>query len=125
MVTAASEYEAQRSFEEMMDLWSNGKYEELWESGTDSSKARIWREDFVTIMNRSPRVPDVGWMRERSISVTMKSPSSALVRAEIGFIIDGQDTQETRVFQLFREGEEWRISLDEFVNLARPLEYGY
>jgi hypothetical protein len=122
---AETEYDVQQKFEEMMDLWSNQKYEELWEGGTEASRESISQEDFVTVMKRSHRIPDVGWLREREISVSMKNPSSATVKARIGFIINGQDTPETRLFQLVKEDEEWKILLTELVGLAKPLEYGY
>jgi hypothetical protein len=124
-VAADVAYDGERRFEEALELWSEGRYEDLWECGTDSSKALISREDFVWTMKQSPRMPDVGWMREKSLTTTVKKPTRVIVQAEIRFIVNGQDKLETRVFQLIYEDDEWRIDLSEFVQLARPLVYGY
>jgi hypothetical protein len=118
-------YDAERRFQEVLSLWSDGRYEDLWECGTDSSKAGVSREDFVWTMKRSPRMPDVGWLREKSVTATVKKPTRVSIQAEINFIINGEDRLETRVFQMTYEDDEWRILLSEFVRLARPLEYGY
>ncbi len=124
-VMADVEYDAESRLEEVMNLWSEGRYEELWDCGTNGTKAGVSREDFVWLMKRSPRVPDVGWMREKSITAVSVKPTRVLLQAEIGFIINGQDKRETRVFQMVYEDDEWRIMLDEFAGLARPLVYGY
>lgn len=124
-VMADVAYDAERRFNEALELWSEGRYEDLWDCGTDSSKSEVSREDFAWTMGRSPRMPDVGWLREKSVTATVKKPTRVSIQAEINFIINGEDRLETRVFQLTHEDDEWRITLSEFVRLARPLEYGY
>ena len=108
-----------------MDLWGQGRFEDLWEKGSNASKMTLSEEDFIGLMKRSPRTPDVGWMREKYVTSIAKDGSHILIQARIGFLINGNDKTETRVFRMVKEDGEWRIMLGEIINLAKPLEYGY
>src|SRR5689334_458815 len=76
------EQEVLRDFEQILDLWRDGRYAELYER---TSGGREGKERFAKRLAAAPRKPACCWEKLQQARVTLKSDRAATVRAKLGF----------------------------------------
>jgi hypothetical protein len=113
---ATSEQEVLRDLETILDLWRDGKYDDLFErtaGGKDS------RELFTRKLVSAPRRPACCWEKMQDTQVSLKGEQVAMVRARLGFegSIPGTVFVTKRI-KLNKEGGLWTISQSELFSLA-------
>ena len=107
---------AEREFGEILDLWHDGKYEELFDR-TDGS-GNVTREDFAVRLAKAPYHPACCWEKLRDVRVVMKSDDSARIRASVGLEGPGRSFTSTRDYRLVREDGVWRIAMKDVMAMA-------
>ena len=113
---ATSEQEVQRDFEQILDLWRDGRYDDLYERTTGSKDSK---ELFAKKLASAPRKPACCWEKIQEAHVSLKGKRAALLRARLGFEGSIPGTQfVTKGIQLKKEGEVWTISHSELFSLA-------
>jgi hypothetical protein len=111
-----TEQEVLRDFEKILDLWRDGKYNDLFErTGT----GRESREHFAKKLESAPRKPACCWEKMQEARVSVKSEREAMVRARLGFegSIPGTD-YVTKAIKMKKEDGVWLISQSDLFNLA-------
>ena len=108
--------EAQRGVEETLDLWRDGRFEELY-NRTLVSGAKT-KEQFVRALAAAPLRPVCCWDKIRDVRVSLKGDSAATVRATLGFEGGGQTEYKTRPFKLVKEDGVWRMQQKDILSLA-------
>lgn len=108
--------EALRGFEEILDLWRDGRYAELYDRTVSGGK--VTRESFAERLSSAPRRPACCWEKMQEAKVTLRGDSAAVVRARLGFEGGGATEFKTRSFKLVKEDEVWRISQSDLISLA-------
>lgn len=110
------EAEVLRDFETILDLWRDGRYDELYlhiYNGKDSE------EKFTARLSSAPRKPACCWEKIQEARVTMKSANSAVVHARLGFEASTPGTEfVTKGINLKKESSGWSISQSELYSLA-------
>lgn len=115
-----SDEEASRSvkasFEQILDLWRDGRYDDLYERTQRSGKTA--KEDFGRKLESGTYRPACCWQKMQDVSVHIENNAFAVVRAKIGLEANGETTYKTRSYKLVREGDVWRISQSDLFSLA-------
>ena len=110
--------EAQRGFGEILDLWHEGRYAELYERTTTGGRSS--KEQFVRKLSAASRKPACCWEKMQEVKISVKNDSTVSVRAKLGFEGDTAGTDfTTRAFKLIKEEDGvWRISQTDILSLA-------
>ena len=108
--------EARKGFEQILDLWRDGKYGELFERTTGSGKET--REHFAARLADAPMKPACCWEKMQDVTVSAKHADAVTVRARIG-LEGGMATEyKTRSFKLVKEEGVWKVSRSDILALS-------
>ncbi|WP_136524672.1 hypothetical protein [Geomonas ferrireducens] len=103
-------------FETILDLWRDGKYEDLYQRTTGGKDSK---EKFTAKLSSAPRKPACCWEKIQEPRVTMKSAHSAVVHARLGFEASTPGTEfVTKGINLKKEPSGWSISQSDLYSLA-------
>jgi hypothetical protein len=108
--------EAVRGFEEILDLWRAGDYGELYNRTLISGKDT--RESFSKRMATAPLKPSCCWEKMQEVAVSVRSPTSVVIRAKLGLDAPGEMAYKTKSFKLNLEDGKWRIARSEILSIA-------
>jgi hypothetical protein len=107
---------ARADFETILDLWRDGRYDDLYERTQRSGKTA--KEDFSLKLGNATYKPACCWQKMQEVSVHIENNDFATVRAKIGLEGSGEIKFKTRSYKLVREGNVWRISQSDIFSLA-------
>lgn len=114
--TTTGQAEVLGDFERILDLWRDGRYEELYlhiYNGKDS------KEKFVAKLSSAPRKPACCWEKIQEPRVSMKNANTAVVHAKLGFEASTPGTEfVTKGINLKRGYSGWSISQSDLYSLA-------
>ena len=114
--SAASEQEVLSQFEQILDLWRAGRYDDLYQRTTGG---RDSKETFAKKLAAAPRKPACCWEKIQEARVSLKDERKALVQARLGFEGSLPGTQfVTKGVNLKKEDGVWAISQSEIFSLA-------
>jgi hypothetical protein len=108
--------DAVQGFEEILDLWRDGNFKELYHRTLISGKDT--RESFTRRMATSDLKPSCCWEKMQEVAVSIKSPASVVIRAKLGLDAPGEMEYKTKSFKLNKEDGIWRISRSDILSLA-------
>ena len=108
--------EAERGFGEILDLWHNSRYDDLYEKTLSSG--RQTRKGFAGRLAGAPYKPACCWRMVQDVKVTVKNDANVVVHAKIGLDGVGEPGYVTRSFKLRKEEGVWRISRADIFSLA-------
>jgi hypothetical protein len=111
------ESDAVHTFQSIVSLWKDGKFERLYDYGYLNNQKALSKEDFTRRMKNKFYQLALSWETIRDIDAEVISPRRVYVRAKIGFKDKrGGDTKfKNESFEMVFEGDEWRISLFEII----------
>ncbi len=109
--------EAQQGFTQILELWRDGKYAELYErtiaSGSQSKEA------FIKKLAVSLRRPSCCWEQLQEVRVTVKDDSTVILRAKVGMELVGSAIDfRTRPFKLVKEEGVWKATMADILSLT-------
>jgi hypothetical protein len=107
---------AARGFEEILDLWRDGRYDELYQRTLLSGKDT--KESFSKRLAAAPLKPSCCWEKLQEVAVRVKTPTSVVVSARLGLDAPGGLEYKTKGFKLFLEDGKWRIARADLLALA-------
>ena len=108
--------EARKGFEQILDLWRDGKYGELYDRTTGSGKES--RERFAARLADAPLKPACCWEKMQDVTVSAKHADAVTVRARIGLEGGMGSEYKTRSFKLVREEGVWKVSRADILALS-------
>lgn len=108
--------EAVRGFETILDLWRDGRFDELYQRTLISGKDT--KESFHKRMATAPLKPSCCWEKMQEVSVRVKSPTSVVISARLGLDAPGALEYKTKSFKLFLEDGQWRIARADILAIA-------
>lgn len=108
--------EAVKGFEQILDLWRDGNFGELYKRTLISGKDT--KESFVKRMAATQLKPSCCWEKLQDVSASVKSPSSVVIKARLGLDGPGEMVYKTKAFKLYKEDGQWRIARAEIISLA-------
>ena len=113
----SSEQEVLRDFEQILDLWRDGRYGDLFER---TANGKAGKEMFAKKLASAPLKPACCWEKMQDAQVSLKSDRAALVRARLGFEGGVSGTEfVTKGINLKKEGGLWTITQSELFSLAK------
>lgn len=107
----------ERTVSETLDLWRDGHYERLYERL--ASHGKVSREQFMDLLRSTSTKPACCFQKVQHFRLLDEKRSSARVYARIG--LEGSPTHSdasTREFKLKLEGGEWRMQMNDILQLA-------
>lgn len=107
---------AKSAFEEILDLWRAGSYDELYNRTRTGDKTP--KEDFAARLESASQKPACCWQKLQDVSVHVESDDIALIRAKVGLEGSSGVKFKTRSFRLVRERDQWRIAQSDLFSLA-------
>jgi hypothetical protein len=109
--------EIQRDFETNLDLWRDGRYEELYErTYAEGSRSR---EAFIRRMTAAGRKPACCWEKLQEATVSKGPGKKATLHARIGLEVRfGATEYSTRSFRMKRENGVWKPAMSDILSLA-------
>jgi len=109
---------AEETLKEIIDLWKNNKFEELYEYGSRTSKVSLSKEKFVDGMRKKYWGLASSWETIRDIESDVRSSTSVYVKAKIGFKpkAGGDSKFVTETFTMILEGGKWRTGLSKILS---------
>jgi hypothetical protein len=107
---------ARSAFEEILDLWRAGRYDELHKLTQISGK--VAKEDFASRLENAGNKPACCWQKMQDVSVQIENDDIAIIRAKVGLEGNGEIKYKTRSYRLVRDGGHWRISQSDIFALA-------
>lgn len=108
--------EAVKAFEEILDLWRAGDYDQLYDKTTVSGKDT--KESFRKKMEASRLKPSCCWEKMQDVAVSIKSNSSVVIRAKLGLDAAGEMEYKTKSYKMTNEFGQWRLARAEILSLA-------
>jgi len=108
--------EARKGFEQILDLWRDGKYGELYDRTTGSGKET--RERFVARLADAPLKPACCWEKMQDVTVSAGQVDAVTIRARIGLEGGMETGYRTRSFKLLKEDGVWKVSLSDILALS-------
>jgi len=101
------------SFQDILSLWKDRKYDALYDCGDRKSRSSMAREDFGKRMRKNSSELASSWEKVRDIEVEVKSATVAYVTARIGYRPKhGGDTRtRTQTYEMRLENGTWRVNL--------------
>lgn len=109
--------EARRGFEEILDLWRDGRQEELYRRTIASGKHSL--QSFVGKLASCDHRPACCWEKMQDVTITVKDAGKVIVHAKIGMEgHNGSTIYVTKKFKLEKEDGCWRISQADILALA-------
>jgi hypothetical protein len=108
--------EARRGFEQILDLWRDGKYEELYDRTTGSCKES--REHFAARLADAPLKPACCWEKMQDVTVSARHADAVTVRARIGLEGGTGSEYRTRSFMLVKDEGIWKVSRSDILALS-------
>jgi len=104
-------------FQTIVSLWKSGKYDEIYEYGTNASKTTIGKEDFVRRMGKKTYGLSSSWETITDMKLEVNSPTLAYVTTKIGFKPKqgGNTFFKTGTYQMVLENKTWRINLSKIL----------
>ena len=117
------ESEVTDTFNTIISLWKEGKFEALYEYGTLSSKTNLAKENFVSRMGNKTWGLAPSWetIRDIDIKVDMKHPTFVYASARIGYKpkIAGDTIFRTETYRFMLEHGTWRIDLSKILKAVQ------
>jgi hypothetical protein len=108
--------EARKGFEQILDLWRDGKYGELYDRTTGSGKES--RERFADRLADAPLKPACCWEKMQDVTVIARHADTVTIRARIGLEGGMGSEYRTRSFRLVREDGVWKASRSDILELS-------
>ncbi len=109
--------EAQQGFVQILELWRDGKYAELYERTISSGSQS--KEAFIKKLAASPRRPSCCWEQLQEVRVTVKDDSTVILRGKVGMELAGSAMDfRTRPFKLVKEEGVWKAAIADILSLA-------
>ncbi len=108
--------EAVRGFEEILNLWRDGNFDELYNRTLISGKDT--KESFAKRLSTARLKPSCCWEKMQEVGVSVRTPSSVVVRAKLGLDAPGEMEYKTKAFKLSKEDGVWRIARSDILALA-------
>ncbi|WP_298434038.1 hypothetical protein [Geobacter sp.] len=114
---AALLQEARYGFEEILDLWRDGRYDRLY----DRTTGDIERGRFVEQLLYASRIPACCWEKLRDVTVSWAGEGKVSLTATLGMEVEGVGTRfVTRSFLLVRDRGVWKVPAGDILSLAEP-----
>lgn len=112
---------AEEALREVISLWKDGKYEELYEYGYRTNQVSLSKENFIRRMKNRSWELSTTWETIRDVEADVVSPRSVYVRARLGFRRKtGDETRfVTETFQMTMEGDRWRTGLYKIISCPK------
>jgi len=107
----------EQSMSETLDLWRDGRYEQLFDRLTRRGKTS--RESFVKKMTDTKMRPACCWQKMENFKVLNEKRTEATVYVKVG-LEGGQPGGEssTREFKLTHESGVWKMQLSDIFSIA-------
>lgn len=112
---------AREALKEVISLWKDGKYEELYEYGYRTNQVSLSKENFIRRMKNKSWELSTAWEAVRDVEADVVSPRSVYVRAKLGFRKKTGDETKfvTETFQMTMEGDRWRTGLYKIISCPK------
>jgi hypothetical protein len=107
---------ARQGFEQILDLWRDGKFGELYERTISSGKET--KEHFVARLAGAPLKPACCWEKMQDVRVSARKENAVTLRAKVGLEGGGGTEYKTRSFKLVKEDGVWKISQSDIFALS-------
>ena len=109
--------EIRRDFEAALDLWRDGRYEELYTRTYASG--RVSRESVLQRLAAAGRRPACCWKKLQEVEITAGTGNTATLQARIGLENRfGAIEHSTRSFHLVRQDGLWKPAMADILSLA-------
>jgi hypothetical protein len=108
--------EAESAFGEILDLWHEKRYDDLYERTLQTGK--LTRKAFAGRLAKARHHPACCWQKLQEVRVSVKNDDNVVIRAKIGLEGPGDTEYRTGTFKLRRVGGVWRASRSELLSLA-------
>jgi hypothetical protein len=116
---------ARASFMEIVALWKDEKYGDLYEFGTLRSQQRLSKEDFEKRMRKAKKRLECCWATVQDVKGLYKSSTEVNIKAKMGYRLAGSSNPhrkaspevsenasfEHETFYLIYQNGRWRINL--------------
>jgi hypothetical protein len=121
--------EAVHSLDKITESWEEGRYDELYDRGTKDFRASMMPEQFSVLMRTATRSPECCFKRFQEAKGQFNDLNHIEVTVTIGYrysmnaISRGPSApvlpqQERESFSLVREGDRWRLDLNQVLDRA-------
>jgi hypothetical protein len=112
-----TELAIRKDFETNLDLWRDGRYEELYER-TYSTGSRS-RNTFIQRLTAAQRKPACCWEKLQEVTVSRESGRKVILHARIGLEDRfGKTEYNTRSFSMKQENGIWKPAMSDILSLA-------
>jgi hypothetical protein len=108
--------EAQRDFELTLDIWREGRFEELYYRSQGGKESR---ESLVRRLSDAGHRPACCWEKLQEVQVTVKGEALAFLHGTVGLEGEGAGTvYRTKSFRLTKEDGVWKVQRADLLSLA-------
>ncbi len=107
--------EAERGLGEILDLWREGRFDELYDRTLAGKQTK---ESFIGRLAVAPFRPACCWEKMQEVRVSLKNDDSASIRARVGLEGATGTVFRTRYFKLSKDDGVWRISQADLLSLS-------
>ena len=107
----------EQAMSETLDLWREGRYEQLFERL--SHRGKTTREQFVRMMHEAPVHPACCWQKMENFRLLNEKRTTATAYVKVG--LEGTPSpieSSTREFKFAYENGGWRMQLNDILSLA-------
>lgn len=113
---------AESAFNEIVNLWHDQKFDELYDRFAYKEKAKMSREKFISRMTKEKKRLACCWQKVQNVKVKVYSSAKAEVRAKFGF----EDQSNAVIYvtaelPLYLKDEIWMVKVKDILDAAPDL----
>jgi len=108
--------EVRKDVEKTLDLWRDGRYEEVYRRVIESGGHT--KEYFINHLAAAPRRPSCCWEKLQEVQVSVKDERQATLRAKFGFDTGVGIEFMTKGLKLEKDDGVWKIRMSEVLLLS-------
>ena len=114
--------QAKSAFEEIIDLWYEQKFDELYTKFAYKKGGKITKEKFTMRMRKEKKRLACCWQKIQDVKIKLSSSNQALISAKLGFEDQSQKVVYiTTEIPLYLKDELWRIKIQDILSTAPDL----
>ena len=112
----ALQAEARQGFEQILDLWRDGRYDDLFERTITGGK--MTKESFSVRLAGATLRPACCWEKMQDVKISAGKGKTVTVRAKVG--LEGMSGTEfkTRSYRMVKEEGVWKLSQADILSLC-------
>ena len=111
--------QVESAFNELVNLWYEQKFDELYDRFIYKGKGTISKEKFINRMTKEKKKLACCWQKAQDVKIKINSSDKAEVKAKFGFEdLSNETTYVATEIPFYLKHETWRVNVKDILDTA-------